>query len=69
MYFTREAICNFIFLSDSKNGKMGHFKKFEHKKSEHFKKLARDQFSNRKSTENKIVRFWGISKKYAYGLT
>ena len=35
----------------------------------HFKKLARDQFSNRKSTENKIVRFWGISNKNAYGLT
>ena len=48
-----------------KMGKMGHFKKFEHKKSGHFKKLARDQFSNRKSTENKIARFWGISNKNA----
>ena len=27
-----------------KMGKMGHFKKFEHKKVGHFKKLARDQF-------------------------
>jgi len=27
-----------------KKGKMGHFKKIEHKKVGHFKKLARDQF-------------------------
>ena len=43
-------------------GKMGHFKKFEHKKVGHFKKLARDQFYNWKWTENEILRFWGISK-------
>ena len=43
-------------------GKMGHFKKFEHKKVGQFKKLARDRFFNRKGTENEILRFWGISK-------
>ena len=43
-------------------GKMGHFKKFEHKKVGHFKKLARDLFLNGKGTENEILRFWGISK-------
>ena len=37
--------------------------KFEHKKVGHFKKLARDQFFNRKGTENEIPRFRGISKK------
>ena len=41
---------------------MGHFKKFEHKKVGKFQKLARDQFQNRKRTENDILRFWGISK-------
>ena len=39
-----------------------HFQKFEHKKVGHFKKLTRDQFKNRKETENEIPRFWGISK-------
>ena len=29
-------------------GKMGHFKKIEHKKVGHFRKLARDQFLDRK---------------------
>ena len=43
-------------------GKMGHFKKFEHKNVRHLKKLARDHFFNRKRTENEILRFWGISK-------
>jgi len=28
----------------------------------HFKKMTRDQFKNRKGTENEILRFWGISK-------
>ena len=36
---------------------------------EHFKILARDQFKNRKRTENEILRFWGISKNYAYAIT
>ena len=34
---------------------MGHFKKFEHKKVGHFKKLALDHFFNRKGTENEIL--------------
>ena len=41
-----------------KIGKMGHFKK-----------LARDQFKNRKETENEILRFWGISKNYENAIT
>ena len=41
-----------------KIGKMGHFKK-----------LARDQFQNRKGTENDILRFWGISKNYEIAIT
>ena len=45
-----------------KMGKMGHFEKFELKKVGHFKKLTCDQIKNRKSTENEIRRFWGISK-------
>ena len=52
-----------------KMGKMGHFKKFEHKKVGQFKKLIRDQFQNRKRTENEILRFWGISKNYEKALT
>ena len=35
-------VCDSIF--DYENGKMGHFKIFEHKKVEHAKKLAFDQF-------------------------
>ena len=42
-------------------GKMGHFQKFENKKVMYLKK-ERDQFSNRKRTENEIFRFWSISK-------
>ena len=48
---------------------MGHFKKLEHKKVGHFKKLTRDQFKNIKGTENEILRFWGISKKYKNAIT
>ena len=40
-----------------KMGKMGHFKK------------ARDQFLNRKGTENEIVRFWDISKNHENAIT
>ena len=32
----------------------------------HFEKKARDQFKNRKWTENEYLRFWGISGKNAY---
>ena len=53
----------------SENGKMGHFKKFEHKKFGHLKKLTRDQINNRKETENEIRRFWGISKNYENAIT
>ena len=35
----------------------------------HFKKLARDQFLNRKGTENEILRFWDISKNYEIAIT
>ena len=52
-----------------KMGKMGHFKKFEHKKVGHFRKLARDQFLDRKRTENEILRFWGISKNSENAIT
>ena len=48
---------------------MGHFKKFEHKKVGHFKKLTRDQIENRKGTENAILRFWGISKNNENAIT
>ena len=43
---------------------MPHFSHFQNQigKMGHFKKLARDQFFNRKGTENEILRFWGISK-------
>ena len=68
MYFTREATCNFIFLSDSKNGKMGHFKKFEHKKSGHLTEKTRDLFENEKRAEIESLRFWGISNINAYDL-
>ena len=30
--------------------------------------MTRDQFSNCKETENGIIRFWGISKKYVYAI-
>ena len=53
----------------NQKGKIGHFKKFEHKNVGHFKKLTRDQFRNRKGTENEILRFWGISKKYETAIT
>ena len=33
------------------------------------KKSTRDQFQNRKSTENNVLRFWGISKNYANAIT
>ena len=52
-----------------KMGKMGHFKKFEHKKVGHFKKLTRDQIKNSERTENEIRRFWGISKNYENAIT
>ena len=48
---------------------MGHFRKNEHKKVGHFEKKTRDRFENEKRTENKYVRFWGISAKIAYALT
>ena len=35
----------------------------------HFRKLARDQFLNRKGTENEILRLWGISKNYENSIT
>ena len=43
---------------------MPHFSDFQNQigKMGHFKKLSRDQFFNRKGTENEIFRFWGISK-------
>ena len=40
-----------------KMGKMGHFKKFEHKKVGHFEKLARDQFLNRKLNSSILGHF------------
>ena len=46
-----------------KMGKMGHFRKNEHKKVGHFEKKARDRFENEKNTEIEHVRFWGISGK------
>ena len=52
-----------------KMGKIGHFKIFEHEKVGHFKILARDQFLNRKGTENGIIRFLGISKFYENAIT
>ena len=44
---------------------MGHFKNSEHKKVGYFKKLARDQFLNRKGIEIEILRFWGYYFPYA----
>ena len=42
-------------------GKMRHFKNVEDMKVGYLKK-ARDQFENRKRTENEILRFWYIAK-------
>ena len=49
-------------MPDSENGKSVALLKNRTKKMGHFKKLARDQFFNRKGTENEILRLWGISK-------
>ena len=50
---------------------MPHFSHFQNQigKMEHFKKLARDQFLNKKGTENEILRFWGVSKNYEIAIT
>ena len=63
MILSCESFCHFF-----RNGKMGHFEKkskpYMVRKLGHFDKNARDQFENRKRTENEILRFLGISKKW-----
>ena len=53
------------------NFEMPHFSQFQNQigKMGHFKILARDQFLNRKGTENGIIRFLGNSKFYANAIT
>ena len=66
----------FIFCFQNQKGKMGHFKKNEHRKVGHFEKKARDQLNFSHlilKTENEpkmnIFDFGAFRKKNAYAIT
>jgi len=49
--------------------KIGHFKIIEHIKIGHFKKEHVMRIRTKRERETEILRFLGISKKYAYAIT
>ena len=72
-FFEMSHFCKFEIFEipyfQNQIGIMGHFKYFEHKEVAHFEWKSRDYFSNRKGTENSVIRFSSISNKNANAFT